>query len=200
MPLTNFRTMVSAIPSTTSEQAAEELTDYVYDSKVEGNIIFTRVDAAINWMRKNSLWPMPMGLACCAIELMATASSRFDISRFGAEVMRFSPRQADVMIVSGTVTYKMALAVKRVWDQMPEPKWCIAMGACASSGGMFRSYATLQGIDRLIPVDVYISGCPPRPEALIEGLMRLQEKIDTEHSMKGLKAEPEEEVVKGLEI
>ena len=175
-------------------------TDFAYDSKIEGNVIFTQLDAAVNWMRKNSLWPMPMGLACCAIELMATASSRFDISRFGAEVMRFSPRQADVMIVAGTVTYKMSLAVKRIWDQMPEPKWCIAMGACASSGGMFRSYATLQGIDRLIPVDVYIAGCPPRPEALIEGLMRLQEKIDTESSMKGLKAEPEEEVVKGLEI
>jgi NADH-quinone oxidoreductase subunit B len=174
--------------------------DFVYDSKVEGNIIFTRVDSAINWMRKNSLWPMPMGLACCAIELMATASARFDISRFGAEVMRFSPRQADVMIVSGTVTYKMALAVKRVWDQMPEPKWCIAMGACASSGGMYRSYATLQGIDRLIPVDVYISGCPPRPEALIEGLLRLQREIDKEESTKGLKAEPKEEVVKGLAI
>jgi len=160
---------------TTSTHAA-------YDSKIEGNIIFTQVDAAINWMRKNSLWPMPMGLACCAIELMATASSRFDISRFGMEVMRFSPRQSDVMIVAGTVTYKMALAVKRVWDQMPEPKWCIAMGACASSGGMYRSYAVLQGIDRLIPVDVYISGCPPRPEALIEGLMKLQEKIEKEHS------------------
>ncbi len=151
-----------------------------YDSKIEGNVIFTRVDAAINWMRKNSLWPMPMGLACCAIELMATASSRFDISRFGAEVMRFSPRQSDVMIVAGTVTYKMALAVKRIWDQMPEPKWCIAMGACASTGGMYRSYAVLQGIDRLIPVDVYVSGCPPRPEALIEGLMKLQQKIDLE--------------------
>jgi NADH-quinone oxidoreductase subunit B len=122
------------------------------------------------------------GSACCAIELMATASSRFDISRFGMEVMRFSPRQADVLIVSGTVTYKMALAVKRVWDQMPEPKWCIAMGACASSGGMYRSYAVLQGIDKLIPVDVYISGCPPRPEALIEGLMKLQNKIESEHS------------------
>ncbi len=153
-----------------------------YDSKIEGNVIITRVDAAINWMRKNSLWPMPMGLACCAIELMATASSRFDISRFGMEVMRFSPRQADVLIVSGTVTYKMALAVKRVWDQMPEPKWCIAMGACASSGGMYRSYAVLQGIDKLIPVDVYISGCPPRPEALIEGLMKLQTKIEGESS------------------
>jgi NADH-quinone oxidoreductase subunit B len=153
-----------------------------YDSKIEGNVIFTRLDAAINWMRKNSLWPMPMGLACCAIELMATGASRFDISRFGAEVMRFSPRQSDVMIVAGTVTYKMALAVKRIWDQMPEPRWCIAMGACASSGGMYRSYAVLQGIDRLLPVDVYISGCPPRPEALLEGLMRLQRKIEGEKS------------------
>ena len=158
-----------------------------YDSKIEGNVIFTRVDAAMNWMRKNSLWPMPMGLACCAIELMATASSRFDISRFGMEVMRFSPRQSDVMIVAGTVTYKMALAVKRVWDQMPEPKWCIAMGACASSGGMYRSYAVLQGIDQLIPVDVYISGCPPRPEALIEGMMKLQRKIETEKAVEDQK-------------
>ena len=169
-------------------------TDAAYDSKIEGNIFFTRLDAAINWMRKNSLWPMPMGLACCAIELMATGASRFDISRFGAEVMRFSPRQADVMIVSGTVTYKMALAVKRIWDQMPAPKWCIAMGACASSGGMFRSYSVLQGIDRLIPVDVYISGCPPRPEALLEGLMRLQRKIDKEHSLIEQKKELIEEL------
>jgi len=160
-----------------------------YDSKIEGNIIVTQVDAAINWMRKNSLWPMPMGLACCAIEMMASACSRFDLSRFGAEVMRFSPRQSDVMIVAGTVTYKMALSVKRIWDQMPEPKWCIAMGACASSGGMYRSYAVLQGIDELLPVDVYISGCPPRPEALIDGLMRLQEKITTEHSLLDQKRE-----------
>ena len=166
-----------------------ELTHAAYDSKIEGNIIFTQLDAAMIGMRKNSLWPMQMGLACCAIELMATASSRFDIARFGAEVMRFSPRQADVMIVAGTVTYKMALAVKRVWDQMPEPKWCIAMGACASSGGMYRSYAVLQGIDRLIPVDVYISGCPPRPEALIEGFMRLQRKIQGEQSFLAQKKE-----------
>lgn len=162
--------------------APADATHAAYDSKVEGNVIFTKLDAAINWMRKNSMWPMPMGLACCAIEMMAAACSRYDLSRFGAEVMRFSPRQADVMIVAGTVTYKMALAVKRIWDQMPAPKWCIAMGACASSGGMYRSYAVLQGIDQLIPVDVYISGCPPRPEALLEGLMRLQHKIETEHS------------------
>ncbi|MEM9444502.1 MAG: NADH-quinone oxidoreductase subunit NuoB [Verrucomicrobiota bacterium] len=155
-----------------------------YNSKVEGNIILTSLDASINWMRKNSLWPMPMGLACCAIELMATASSRFDIARFGAEVMRFSPRQSDLLIVAGTVTYKMALATKRIYDQMPDPKWVIAMGACASSGGMYRSYAVLQGIDRLLPVDVYISGCPPRPEALLEGLMKLQNEIMNEKSLK----------------
>jgi NADH-quinone oxidoreductase subunit B len=159
-------------------------TPAAYDSKIEGNVIISRLDACINWMRKNSLWPMPMGLACCAIELMATAAARFDIARFGAEVMRFSPRQSDVMIVAGTVTYKMALAVKRIYDQMPEPKWVIAMGACASSGGMYRSYAVLQGIDQLLPVDVYISGCPPRPEALLEGLMRLQQKILLEKAMK----------------
>src|SRR4028119_599734 len=159
-----------------------EVLPVAYDSKIEGNVIFTQLDSAINWMRKNSLWPMPMGLACCAIELMATGASRFDVARFGAEVMRFAPRQSDVMIVAGTVTYKMALAVRRIWDQMPEPKWCIAMGACASSGGMYRSYAVLQGIDQLIPVDVYVSGCPPRPEALLEGLMKLQDKIMTEPS------------------
>src|ERR1051325_4832439 len=160
-----------------------------YDSKSEGNVIVTRFDAALNWVRKNSLWPMPMGLACCAIELMATAASRFDIARCGAEVMRFSPRQCDVMIVAGTVTYKMALAVKQIYEQMPEPKYVIAMGACASTGGMYRSYATLQGIDQLIPVDVYISGCPPRPEALLAGLMRLQRKIDTEPALREQKRE-----------
>ncbi|MCC8021732.1 MAG: NADH-quinone oxidoreductase subunit NuoB [Akkermansia sp.] len=150
------------------------------DPNADGGYIFTTVNAAINWIRKNSLWPMPMGLSCCAIEFMAVCCSRYDLARFGSEVTRFSPRQADVMIVSGTVTYKMALKIRRIWDQMPEPKWCIAMGACASSGGMFRSYSVLQGVDKIIPVDVYVSGCPPRPEALMAALIKLQEKIQTE--------------------
>jgi len=148
-----------------------------YDSKIEGDVIVTRIDSALNWFRKNSLWPMPMGLACCAIELMAAGASRFDISRFGSEVMRFSPRQSDVMIVAGTVTYKMATAVKRIYDQMAEPKWVIAMGACASTGGMYRSYSVLQGVDNVIPVDVYVAGCPPRPEALLDALIKLQGQI-----------------------
>jgi NADH-quinone oxidoreductase subunit B len=130
---------------------------------------------------------MPMGLACCAIELMAVGASRFDIARFGAEVMRFSPRQSDLMIVAGTCVYKMAGVVKRVWDQMPNPKWCIAMGACASSGGMYRSYAVVQGVDHFLPVDVYISGCPPRPEALLEGFMAIQRKIAAEKAVAGMK-------------
>jgi len=155
-------------------------TEIGYNSRVEGDVIVTRLDSALNWFRKNSLWPMPMGLACCAIELMAAGASRYDIARFGSEVMRFSPRQSDVMIVAGTVTYKMALALRRIYDQMPDPKWVIAMGACASTGGMYRSYAVLQGVDNIVPVDVYVAGCPPRPEALLDGLLQLQKKVAKE--------------------
>lgn len=137
----------------------------------------TKIGSIINWARKNAVWPMPMGISCCAIEMMAFAASRYDVSRFGSEVFRFSPRQSDLMIVAGTVTYKMAWVVRKIWDQMPEPKWCIAMGACTSSGGMYRSYSVVQGIDLFVPVDIYVAGCPPRPDALIQGLMQIQEKI-----------------------
>ncbi len=182
MPFRFFMT-VTDIPTTPRLTTA----DYGYNSKIEGEVVHTRVDAALNWFRKNSLWPMPMGLACCAIELMAAGASRFDISRFGSEVMRFSPRQSDVMIVAGTVTYKMAMAVRRIYEQMAEPKWVIAMGACASTGGMYRSYAVLQGVDNILPVDIYVAGCPPRPEALLDALMRLQAKVGREPISKDLK-------------
>ena len=141
-----------------------------YNSKIEGDVVITRIDAALALVpQKILVWPMPMGLACCGIELMAVGASRFDISRFGSEVMRFSPRQSDCMIVAGTVTYKMAGFVKRIYDQMPSPKWVIAMGACASSGGMYRSYAVLQGVDNIIPVDVYISDAVRRVPKLLVG-------------------------------
>lgn len=137
----------------------------------------TKISDILGWAEKNSVWPMPMGISCCAIEMMAFAAARFDASRFGSEVFRFSPRQSDLMIVAGTVTYKMAWVVRKIWDQMPEPKYCIAMGACTSSGGMYRSYSVVQGIDQFLPVDVYVAGCPPRPDALIQGLIQIQEKI-----------------------
>lgn len=137
----------------------------------------TTIDALVGWARSNSLWPMPMGVSCCAIELMSAGDPRHDIARFGSEVMRFSPRQSDVMIVAGTVTYKMSRVIRKIYDQMAEPRWVIAMGACASSGGMFRSYSVVQGIDQFLPVDIYVSGCPPRPDNLLNGLMELQKKV-----------------------
>jgi NADH-quinone oxidoreductase subunit B len=137
----------------------------------------TVLDQLANWVRKNSLWPMPFATACCGIELMATGASRHDIARFGAEAMRFSPRQCDLMIVAGRVAMKMLPVLQRIWLQMPEPKWCISMGACASSGGVFDNYAVVQGIDRFIPVDVYVPGCPPRPEQLLQSVIDLQDKI-----------------------
>ncbi|MEJ2538635.1 MAG: NADH-quinone oxidoreductase subunit B [Gemmatimonadota bacterium] len=140
----------------------------------------TKLDFIVNWSRRNSLWPMPFGTACCAIEMMASAASNFDLARFGMERMSFSPRQADVLICAGRVPYKLAPVLRRIWDQMPQPKWCISMGACASSGGVFDNYSMVQGIDTIVPVDVYIPGCPPRPEGLIYGLMMIQEKIRTE--------------------
>ncbi len=143
----------------------------------------TTVDAVANWARKNSVWPMPLGISCCAIEMMAFAGPRFDVSRFGSEAFRFSPRQADLLIVAGTVTYKMAKVVRKIYDQMPDPKWVISMGACASSGGMFRSYSVVQGIDQFVPVDVFVAGCPPRPESVMLALMEIQKKIGKTHAL-----------------
>ena len=141
------------------------------------NFVTTRLDFLANWARSNSLWPMPFGTACCAIEYMATAASRFDIARFGMERQSFSPRQADVLICAGRVPFKLAPVIRRIWDQMPQPKWCISMGACASTGNVFDNYTIVQGIDTLMPVDVYVPGCPPRPEGLIYGIQMLQKKI-----------------------
>jgi NADH-quinone oxidoreductase subunit B len=153
------------------------------DGLFKEGYLTTRVDYVANWARSNSLMPMPMGLACCAIEMMAFAGPKYDVARFGSEAMRFSPRQADLMIVAGWVTYKMAHAIRRVWDQMADPKWCIAMGACASTGGMHRCYGVVQGCDNFLPVDVYISGCPPRPESVVHALMDIQEKIRNDYSL-----------------
>jgi len=141
----------------------------------------TSIDQVIKWGQKNAVWPMPLGISCCAIEMMAMGASRFDVARFGSEVMRMTPRQADILLVAGTVTFKMSHVVRRIYDQMPDPKWVIAMGACSSTGGMFRSYSVVQGIDQFLPVDAYVSGCPPRPEAVIKAIMTIQDKIQTDY-------------------
>jgi NADH-quinone oxidoreductase subunit B len=143
----------------------------------ESGIVTTTVDTAVNWARKSALWPMTFGLACCAIEMIATVAARYDVDRFGAGVFRGSPRQSDLMIVAGTLTRKMAPVVRRIYDQMPEPRYVIAMGSCATSGNVYNTYSVVQGVDQIVPVDVYIAGCPPRPEALIDGILMLQKKI-----------------------
>jgi len=157
------------------------------------SVMLTTLDHIANWVRKHSLWPMPFATACCGIELMATAASRHDIARFGSEAMRFSPRQCDLMIVAGRVVMKMIPVLQRIWMQMPEPKWCISMGACASSGGVFDTYAVVQGIDRFIPVDVYVPGCPPRPEQLIQSVLDIQDKIKKTGTLKGREFEVRKE-------
>jgi NADH-quinone oxidoreductase subunit B len=159
--------------------------------EIPENTIVTSVDTVVNWCRKYSLWPMPFATACCGIELMAVGASRFDISRFGAEVMRFSPRQCDLLIVAGRVAMKMMPVLQRIWLQMPEPKWSISMGACACTGGVFDTYAVVQGVDRFIPVDCYIPGCPPRPEQILRSLMDLQSKIQRGGTMSGNNGLPE---------
>ena len=143
-------------------------------------IVTTKLDAVVNWGREASLWPFVFGTACCAIEFMSTAASRYDISRFGAEVLRFSPRHADLLVVAGTITYKQAPILKQIYDQMPEPKWVVAVGACASTGGFYDNYTTLQGIDEIVPVDVYVAGCPPRPEAIIDAVLDIQRQLKRE--------------------
>lgn len=154
------------------------------EANLGDSIITTKLDSAINWARSYSMWPMAFGTACCGIEFMSVAAARYDVSRFGAEVVRFSPRQADLLIVAGTITYKQAPVLKKIWDQMCEPKWVISMGACACSGGFYDNYTTLQGIDEIIPVDEYIAGCPPRPEAVLDAIMRIQEKSYNESIIK----------------
>jgi NADH-quinone oxidoreductase subunit B len=161
------------------------------------DVITTRLDSLVNWARKSSLWPATFGLACCAIEMMATTDARHDLARFGSEVFRASPRQADVMIVSGRVSRKMAPVLRRIYDQMPEPKWVISMGACATSGGVFDNYAIVQGVDKIVPVDVYIPRCPPRPEMLIHAVMMLQEKVMKE-SLRDRRDVPVSEAVEAV--
>ena len=159
------------------ENGSRVVKELTYGNPTPEGLVLTTLDSAVNWVRKNSLWPMSFGLACCAIEMMSMGASRFDIARFGAEVFRPSPRQSDLIIIAGRVSNKMAPVIRQLWEQMPEPKWVISMGACATSGGVFQNYALVQSVNQVIPVDVYVPGCPPRPEQLIYAITLLQDKI-----------------------
>lgn len=165
------------VETTGTIETAVRGTSQVLGKVGESNVMLTKLDNLVNQVRANSLWPLSFGLACCAIEMMAAGASRYDLARFGSEVFRASPRQADLMIVAGRVSRKMGPVLRQIYDQMPEPKWVIAMGACASCGGVFNNYAIVQGVDEFVPVDVYVPGCPPRPESLIYGVLQLQKKI-----------------------